>query len=192
MDFQSIAYTKSAKAPLPCCPRWIRTTTCRSRICRANHYTIGHHRAETKGFEPLRRCRLPVFRTGAINQLCQISIQVTRERFELPTSTFVASCSNPTELTSHNQRKQEDSNLWNLSVQHVSSVPLSTTQPYFLRDLTIVQFCRNSAIQVNLMALTAPSFRLQRYGGRMKPFFVSEKIFRKSCFFPFGCCVNGM
>ena len=134
MDFQSIAYTKSAKAPLPCCPRWIRTTTCRSRICRANHYTIGHHRAETKGFEPLRRCRLPVFRTGAINQLCQISILVTRERFELPTSTFVASCSNPTELTSHHQRKQEDSNLWNLSVQHVSSVPLSTAQPYFLHD----------------------------------------------------------
>ena len=33
-----------------------------------------------------------------------------------------------------NQRKQEDSNLWNLSVQHVSSVPLSTTQPYFLND----------------------------------------------------------
>ena len=29
--------------------------------------------AETKGFEPLRCCRLPVFRTGAINQLCQIS-----------------------------------------------------------------------------------------------------------------------
>ena len=29
--------------------------------------------AETKGFEPLRRCRLPVFRTGAINLLCQIS-----------------------------------------------------------------------------------------------------------------------
>ena len=62
-----------------------------------------HHEAmfaETKGFEPLRRFRLPVFRTGAINQLCQISDFVTRERFELPTPTFVASCSDPIELTS--------------------------------------------------------------------------------------------
>ena len=29
--------------------------------------------AEAKGFEPLRRFRLPVFRTGAIDQLCQTS-----------------------------------------------------------------------------------------------------------------------
>ena len=56
--------------------------------------------AEAKGFEPLRRCRLPVFKTGAIDQLCQTSNVVTRERLEFPTPTFVASCSDPTELTS--------------------------------------------------------------------------------------------
>lgn len=62
-------------------------------------YAIGKF-AEAKGFEPLRRCRLPVFKTGAIDQLCQTSNIVTRERLELPTPTFVASCSDPTELTS--------------------------------------------------------------------------------------------
>ena len=56
--------------------------------------------AEAKGFEPLRRCRPPVFKTGAIDQLCQTSNVVTREKLELPTPTFVASCSDPTELTS--------------------------------------------------------------------------------------------
>lgn len=35
-----------------------------------------------------------------IHQVCQSSNIVTRERFELPTPTFVASCSDPTELTS--------------------------------------------------------------------------------------------
>lgn len=40
------------------------------------------------------------FKTGAIDQLCQTSNVVTRERLELPTPTFVASCSDPTELTS--------------------------------------------------------------------------------------------
>ena len=49
--------------------------------------------AETKEFEPLRRFRLSVFGTGAISQLCQVSSFVTRERFDLPTPTFVASCS---------------------------------------------------------------------------------------------------
>ena len=44
-DFQSYAYTKSAKVPS----------------------------AEAKGFEPLRRFRLPVFKTGAIDKLCQTS-----------------------------------------------------------------------------------------------------------------------
>ena len=56
-----------------------------------------------------------------------------REGLEPTTGCFVDNCSNPTELP-HHLRKQEDSNLWNLSVQHVSSVPLSTTQPYFLHD----------------------------------------------------------
>ena len=46
LDFQSSAYTTSAKVPS----------------------------AEAKGFEPLRRFRLPVFKTGAIDQLCQTSI----------------------------------------------------------------------------------------------------------------------
>ncbi len=46
LDFQSSAYTMSAKVPS----------------------------AEAKGFEPLRRFRLPVFKTGAIDQLCQTSI----------------------------------------------------------------------------------------------------------------------
>ena len=104
----------------------------RNLVCYQLHH--GAMFAETKGFEPLRRCRLPVFRTGAINQLCQISCCATRERFILPTLTFVVSCPDPSELTSHYQRKQEDSNLWNLTVQHVSSMPLSTDQPYFLID----------------------------------------------------------
>ena len=67
--------------------------------------------AAAKGFEPLRRYRLPVFKTGAIDQLCQTYNVVTRERLELPTPTFVASCSDPTELTSQILRKQKDSNL---------------------------------------------------------------------------------
>ena len=56
-------------------------------------WSTSEYDAETKGFEPLRRFRLSVFRTGAISQLCQVSSFVTRERFELPTPTFVASCS---------------------------------------------------------------------------------------------------
>ena len=37
------------------------------------HYAMEQYYAEAKGFEPLRRFRLPVFRTGAIDQLCQTS-----------------------------------------------------------------------------------------------------------------------
>ena len=70
------------------------------QILQHYHYAMEQSFAEAKGFEPLRRFRLPVFKTGAIDQLCQTSNIVTRERLELPTPTFVASCSNPTELTS--------------------------------------------------------------------------------------------
>lgn len=40
------------------------------------------------------------FSVPRIHQVCQSSNVVTRERLELPTPTFVASCSDPTELTS--------------------------------------------------------------------------------------------
>ena len=75
-DFQSCAYTKSAKVPSE----------------------------EAKGFEPLERfCRPLVFKTSAIDQLCQTS----------------------------NLRKQKDSNLRSLAARHVSSVLVSTAHPYF-------------------------------------------------------------
>ncbi len=32
------------------CPRWTRTTTCRSRICRADHYTMGQHSGSHASF----------------------------------------------------------------------------------------------------------------------------------------------
>ena len=38
------------------------------------HYAMEQYFAEAKGFEPLRRFRLLVFRTSAIDQLCQTSI----------------------------------------------------------------------------------------------------------------------
>ena len=91
-DFQSCAYTKSAKAPCLVAPDGFEPPLADSEsvVLAVTPWGIV---AETKGFEPLRRFRLSVFRTGAISQLCQVSSFVTRERFELPTPTFVASCS---------------------------------------------------------------------------------------------------
>ena len=90
-------------AALPLCDR---ASLRRLKYFYENRQTLGIIQASLASalaegdFEPLRRCRLPVFKTGAIDQLCQTSNVVTRERLELPTPTFVASCSDPTELTS--------------------------------------------------------------------------------------------
>lgn len=73
----------------------------------------------------MRRCRLPVFKTGAIDQLCQTSNVVTRERLELPTPTFVASCSDPTELTSQSAEAEG----------FEPSEPLSPQQTLKIKDL---------------------------------------------------------
>ena len=53
---------------------------------------------EPRGVEP----RSTDFQSVAYTKSAKVPSNVTRERFELPTLTFVASCSNPTELTSHN------------------------------------------------------------------------------------------
>ena len=61
LDFQSSAYTMSAKVPS----------------------------AEAKGFEPLRRFRLPVFKTGAIDQLCQTSESFSGAKVNMPNAVFL-------------------------------------------------------------------------------------------------------
>ena len=57
------------------------------------HYAMEQYFAEAKGFEPLRRFRLPVFRTSAIDQLCQTSILVMRVGVEPTIGSFVDCCS---------------------------------------------------------------------------------------------------
>ena len=53
-------------------------------------------KVEPRGFEP----RSQDFQSCAYTRSAKAPWFVTRERLELPTPTFVASCSDPTELTS--------------------------------------------------------------------------------------------
>ena len=104
--------------------RWIRTTTSRTEIWYATNYTMelfllvapegiepsltdpqpvvlpSYHRAKLRRLKDFGPIPLLVFKTGTTDHRRQTSCAVTRERLELPTPTFVASCSNPTELTS--------------------------------------------------------------------------------------------
>ena len=73
-DFQSVAYTKSAKAPCFVAPNGFEPPPADPESAVLTVTPWGIIDAETKGFEPLRRFRLPVFKTGALNQLCQISL----------------------------------------------------------------------------------------------------------------------
>ena len=61
----------------------------RFTVCSRCRWRTPQCRAEAKGFEPLRRFRLPVFKTGAIDQLCQASESFSGAKVNLPNAVFL-------------------------------------------------------------------------------------------------------
>ena len=61
----------------------------RFTVCSRCRWRTPQCHAEAKGFEPLRRFRLPVFKTGTIDQLCQTSESFSGAKVNLPNAVFL-------------------------------------------------------------------------------------------------------